>query len=268
MTMEVDEAFATLKCDGRTWAVASVHGEATRLKAIDKAIIEHFKPGDNLIYLGNMIGRGDAVAETIDELLLTRRRLMAEKGASSENIIFLRGGQEEMWQKLLTIQFASDPKDVLSWMINHGVEGTLAAYGSSGKEGMEAAEDGVMGLTHWTNSLRATLRKHDGHTTLLSSLKRAAYFDNSVLLFVNAGIDPAQALEEQEDTFWWGGGNFDAIASPYANFKMIVRGYDSKKGGFRFTAHTATLDNKCGAGGPLEAVCFNADGSVAERFEA
>lgn len=266
--MEADEAFATLKCDGRTWAVASVHGEASRLKAINKAIVEHFKPGDNLVYLGNMIGRGSAVAETIDELLLTRRHLMAANGAESSNIVFLRGGQEEMWQKLLTLQFAGSPKDVLSWMIGHGVDATLAAYGSSAQEGMAAAEDGVMGLTQWTSSLRAALRKHDGHTALLSSLKRAAFFENSALLFVNTGIDVLRSLNEQEDTFWWGGGDFNAIQSPYGKFRMIVRGYDSKKGGFRFTHHTATLDNKCGSGGPLEAVCFNPDGTVAERFEA
>jgi len=267
MTLEMGDAFAALKCDGRTWAVASIHGDAVRLRAINKAIADHFQPGDNLVYLGNMIGRGAQVVETVDELLLMRRRLMAD-GVDSNRIVFLRGGQEEMWQKLLTIQFCADAKDVLAWMLGHGIGPTLEAYGSSPAEGMAALEEGVMGLTHWTNSLRLTLRDYDGHTAFYSSLKRAALLDNSRLIFVNAGLDPTRSLADQEDRFWWGGGDFDAIDAPCCGFDMVVRGYDSKKGGFRFSPHTATLDNRCGAGGPLEAVCFNADGTIAERFEA
>jgi len=263
-----EEAFAALKCSGRVWAVPSIHGEADRLRAINKAVFDNFDPGDNLVYLGNMIGRGPAVGETLDEVLLMRRRLMAEKGAEPRNIVFLRGGQEEMWQKLLTIQFAADPKNVLDWMVDHGIESTLQAYGASASEGLKAAEEGIMGLTHWTNELRARLRKRDGHTALLSALKRAAFLDNQALLFVNTGVDFSKSLAEQDDTFWWGAGDFDAIEEPYGGFGLIVRGYDSKNRGVRFGPYTATLDSLCGRGGALEAVCFSADGTIQERFEA
>jgi len=266
--METEDAFSTLASDGRDWAVPSIHGEAGRLKAINEAMFKGFRPTDKLVYLGNMIGHGPWVRETIDELLLMRRRLMSEKGVDPKDVVFLRGGQEEMWQKLLVLQMAADPAGVFKWMVGHGIEATLNAYGSSAAEGLDAAEHSVIKLTRWTNMLRDRLRENDGHTTFFSSLKRAARLQNNALLFVNADINSKVPLSEQADTFWWGGGDFDDIEEPYSGFAMVVRGYDPKRRGIQFTAYTATLDNLCGRGGVLEAVCFGADGTIQERFEA
>ncbi|MGY8994381.1 MAG: hypothetical protein ACKVK8_09575, partial [Rhodospirillales bacterium] len=82
-----------------------------------------------LIYLGNLIGRGGGVLACIDEALVFRRALLAQRGADSNSVVYLRGGQEEMWHKLLQLQFASDPSDVLKWMMAQGVAATLEAYG-------------------------------------------------------------------------------------------------------------------------------------------
>ena len=59
-----------------------------------------------------------------------------------------------MWQKMLQLQFAPNPQDVLRWMLAQGVEGTLRAYGGRPEEGMAAAREGAVRLTRWTNGLR------------------------------------------------------------------------------------------------------------------
>src|SRR3546814_14736289 len=63
-------------------------------------------PGDRLVYLGNMVGHGTATIATLDELLAFRRDFLCLPGVEPEDIVYLRGAQEEMWRKLLQIQFA------------------------------------------------------------------------------------------------------------------------------------------------------------------
>ncbi|MCW8863053.1 MAG: hypothetical protein OQJ76_06770 [Rhodospirillales bacterium] len=266
--MAENERFAVLRGGRRTWAVAAIHGEAARLSALHAELGERFRPGDNIVYLGNFLGRGDAVADTIDELLSFRTQTLASGGEDPGVVAFLRGSQEEMWQKLLTIQFAPNPNEVLTWMSAHGIGPTLAAYGGSIDEGFKAAREGIMSLTQWTNGLRSAMRNRDGHNALISALRRAAYTDDNGLLFVSAGLDPERPLSEQSDSFWWGGADFAAIDKPYENFRRIIRGYDPRHRGVVDTGHTATIDGGCGFGGSLIAACFTAEGTMAETIEA
>ena len=99
-----------------------------------------------------------------------------------------------------------------------------------------------------------------------SALRRAAFTGDGSLLFVNAGLEADRPLDTQGDSLWWGDG-FDRITEPYSHFKLVVRGYDRKQRGVRFTAHTASLDGGCGAGGPLQAACFDLDGNCIEQIE-
>src|SRR5207244_1969250 len=79
--------------------------------------------------LGNYLGYGASVAATIDELLDFRCRALARPDAFACDVVFLRGAQEEMWQKLLQLQFAQNPGEVLEWMVREGVEATVKAFG-------------------------------------------------------------------------------------------------------------------------------------------
>src|ERR1700761_9048224 len=81
----------------RVWAVSSIHAEVERLRTIHVAIERRLQPGDALVYLGNMIGRGTAVRETVDELLSFRRAFISRPGAFASDLVYLRGSQEEMW---------------------------------------------------------------------------------------------------------------------------------------------------------------------------
>ena len=44
-------------------------------------------------------------------------------------IVFLRGAQEEMFLKLMQLQTAPNPEDIVSWMFDHGVDKTIHSYG-------------------------------------------------------------------------------------------------------------------------------------------
>jgi serine/threonine protein phosphatase 1 len=256
------------RADGRVWAVAAVHGEAERLARLHRRLEGEIGPGDRLVYLGGYLGYGHAVAATIDELLMFRRAFIARPGVELEDVVFLRGAQEEMWQKLLQLQFAAQPSDVLRWMQERGIGTTIAAYGGSIAEGLAAAEEGVLALTRWTGVLRQAMRAADGHTALVSALRHAAVTADGGMLFVHAGLDPACPLAAQRDHFWWGSPAFDVLDHPYEGFGVVVRGFAPQGAGLVLARPVVTLDAGCGRGGPLVAACFGPDGEVLQVLEA
>ena len=265
--MSDSNIFAILRGTGRIWAVAAIHGELERLRALHARLRDDLKPGDQIVYLGNYMGRGAYVRETVDEMLLFRRDFLAQPGVEIDDVVFLRGAQEEMWQKLLQLQFAPNPPDVLKWMLDQGIGTTIAAYGGNLDEGFTAAREGAVALTRWTTQLRQNIRAYDGHSTLMSSLRHAAHTDDHSLLFVHAGLDPSRPLSAQMDAFWWGNSGFDLLETAYGGFKMVIRGADRRNGGVKMGKFSATLDGGCGFDGPLVAACFGSDGNVLKMLE-
>ncbi|MGK9234689.1 hypothetical protein KXS07_18030 [Inquilinus limosus] len=262
------EKFARLGRPKRIWAVGAVHGEVDRLAVLHDHVAARFQPGDRLVYLGNLIGRSDRLHILVDEVLSMRRALIARPGVLAEDVVFLRGAQEEMWQKMLQLQFAPNPQDVLRWMLAQGVDGTLRAYGGRPEEGLAAAREGAVRLTRWTNGLREAIRAAPGHNALYAALRRAAYTEDDGILFVSAGLDPSRPLAAQGDAFWWSAPAFAALQEPYAGFRRLIRGYDPAGGGLRLDGPAVTLDSGCGRGGRLAAGLFDPDGTLAEIVEA
>lgn len=266
--MTTDQRFAELPAGATIWAIGAVHGDVDRLRALHGKLADRIAPADHLVYLGNLMGRGAAVVAAIDEVLLFRRALIARPGAEHQRIVFLRGSQEEMWHKLLQIQFAPNPREVLQWMFANGVAETLRAYGGEPQQALQAAAGGATFLSQWTSRLRDTIRRRDGHNALMSALRRAAYSDDKAVLLVNAGIDADRPLSEQKDAFWWGVPGFDRMAAPVVGYRRVVRGFDPQHQGLLVNDVTATLDGGCGFGGGLVAGCFDAAGGLVETVEA
>ncbi len=271
--MAEPQKFTDLGRPRRVWAIGAVHAQPDHLEAVHGAVAARFLPGDRLVYLGNMIGWGERVLETLDALLAFRRTLLARRGMAAGDIVYLRGAQEEMWQKLLQLQFAPDPPQVLDWMMRQGAATTLAAYGGSPEQGMAAARGGAMALGRWTQGLRRAMQARPGHENLFSALRRAAYArppgeEGRGLLLVSAGIDARRSLEEQGDAFWWGGGGFSRLSGPYGGFSRVVRGFDPARQGAAVGDHTATLDGGCGFGGHLVCACLTPSGDILELFQA
>ncbi len=248
--------------------MSAIHADVGRLSVLHDHLASQFAVGDRIVYLGNFVGRGDSVYETIAEMLGFRREILAIPGVLVGDLVYLRGAQEEMWQKLLQLQFAPNPKDVLAWMLDQGVEPTLRAYGGDADDGMAAAREGAVQLTRWTNQLRAAMRAAPGHNSLFAALRRAAFTKDGAVLFVSAGIDPSRPLPAQGDSFWWGAAGFDELTEPYFGCRRVIRGYDPANGGVSVGDVTATLDGGCGRGGTLTAAQVGADGQIMELIEA
>lgn len=238
------------------------------MAALHAAMAPRLALGDRLVYLGNYLGVGPELYRTIAELLRFRRMFLSiPPYMGVADVVFLRGAQEEMWQKLLQLQFSARPAEVLEWMLAHGADATLTAYGGYAADGFNGAAEGAMALTAWTNELRATVRAAPGHDALMSGLKRAVSSHDQGVLFVSAGIDVERPLSAQTDSFWWAGRSFAAITGRYEKFQRIVRGFDPDHGGYFETKTTLTIDGGCGFGGRLVAVCMSPDGEVLDRLE-
>ncbi len=215
------------------------------------------------------MGYGTQSCAVIDEILTFRRAVLARPGMIPSDFIYLRGAQEEMWQKLIQLQFCPDPSNTLLWMLGNGLNNTLYAYGLSSHDGAEACRQGMVSISAWTKEIRSTIKAHKGHDIFSAQLVRAAFTPKSSaypMLFVNTGIDTNKHLTEQGDSFWWASNKFDHIDRAYAPFEKIIRGYDPNHNGVDFNCVKATIDGGCGFGGSLVCAVFNNDGSVLDTL--
>ena len=248
--------------------MAAIHGAAQDLVRVHDQISARFQDGDRIVYLGNYFGYGEAVRTTIDELLDFRRRVLARRDGFACDVTFLRGAQEEMLQKLLQLQFAPNPGEVLTWMVNAGIEPTLRAYGGDLRQGFAATRDGPRTITRWTSTLRGAINAAPGHTMLLSALRHAAFTEEGGLLFVHAAVDPTRPLAAQGDAFWWGREDILDLAAPFGGFRRVVRGVDREQRGLVERKFAVSLDGGASRGGCLLAACFAPDGIILDRLEA
>ncbi len=260
-----DQRLACLKGARRVWAIGPVHGQARRLARLHDLVGERFRDGDRVVYLGNVTGHGDAVVAAIDELLDFRRRVIGRRGGFACDVVVLRGAQEEMWQKLLQLQFAANPDEVLRWMADAGVEATLRAYGGELRQGLAAARAGPRPMTHWTSALRNAMNATPGHRMLFSTLRHAAFTEGRGLLFVHAAVDPSRPLDAQGDAFWWGRRDILEFDAAFDGFRRVVCGSDRRHRGFVEGKFAVSLD---GGRGGLLAACFDPEGTVLDRVEA
>ena len=267
MGCTANERFVTIRADGRIWAVGAIHGEAAKLSALHAALEERFRSGDRIVYLGNYLGVGAEVAATLDELIAFRSALLAVPHMNVCDVAYLRGSQEEMWQKLFQLHLSVEPARVLRWMLERGVGETLAAYGWQAGEAEGRVSNGSQEIARWTNEVRAGMERHPGHRELLGSIRQAAFTDDGALLFVNSGVDPTRPIDAQLDAFWWGSEQLATLTPPYAGFKKIIRGFDPARGGVSLDDYVATVDGGAGFGGTLTAACFDAEGAALERID-
>ena len=237
---------------------------------IHDAVLERVSPGDRILYLGNYGGPVGNTAKIIDELLAFRRHLLARPGYLPGDLVYLRGTQEEIWQKLLQIQFAPNPRDVYDWMLRQGIEQTLVSYGSTLAEGRTATRDGAPTMTRWTNRLRTNIRQHPGHEKFMTVLRRAAFTEagnGAGTLYVHSGLDPHRPIGAQKDSFWWNHAGFNQLNDVYEGFARVVRGCDPAGGGLHMGRVAVTLDRRAGYGGSLVAGCFSPRGEALELLE-
>ena len=225
--MEKPSQFIEIKNCKKIWAIGSVHSRLDAFESIKEHILSNFKKDDCLIFLGNVIGLGKDSKKTLNSVIDLRNKLMANFFLDPDKIIFLRGAQEEMFLKLLQLQTAPNPEDIVKWMFDHGVHHTIESYGFSNQELIEVSSQGAIAISKWTSRLNQHLLKENGHKQYFAKLKHAAYTESKKILFLNRGVDVSRPLSAQNDCFWWGYQNFANLQKPYNTFVRIVRGYKS-----------------------------------------
>src|SRR5207237_8357260 len=135
----------------------------------------------------------------IGDVLGFRRRVLGRRRGCACDVVFLRGAREEMWQRLLQLQFAPNPGELLNWMARAGMETTVRAYGGDLRQGFAACRDGARTITRWTGALRSAMNAMPGHTALFAALRPAAFTHNRGLLLVHSAIEPSRPLSAQRD---------------------------------------------------------------------
>ena len=262
--------FVELKKNGKIWAIGSIHSNIESFNSIKKFILSNFDTNDKLIFLGNIIGLGSNSKDTLTSVIDLRFNLMSKFKLESDSIVFLRGAQEEMFSKLLQLQLAPNPAEIVEWMFEHGVNKTIESYGFSEDEVKNISSSGTLKISKFTSILNKKLKSNEGHIEYFLNLKHAAYSYSKKILFVNRGVDITRPLSAQNDCFWWGFQNFSKIQEPYKSFSRIVRGYESKhidsseisRNNVICTLFKQPLSNKrilCGI--------FNENGEILDLFE-
>ena len=259
----LDESrYGIFKNARRIWAIGSIHGELEDLRIVHKKLISKFRRGDKLVYLGNYFGDTKHNKETLDELLMARRKIMSlPEVFMPEDFFYLRGAREEMFFKLLQLHFAPNPALVMEWLLDHGMGSSLAAYGETESTARTIVRHGTVALTKWTTGIKRQIQNCPGHIDFTNSLKRACVTEDGALLFVHASVDTTRPLTMQKDQFWWDNGNFNEIKNKFSDFSKVIRGYDHSNSGIVLNKdYIASIDGGCGRSGKLHAVCFTPDG--------
>ena len=262
--------FIELKKSSKIWAVGSIHSNLNSFNSIKEFLLNNFEENDKLIFLGNVIGLGNNSKETLSSVIDLRFNLMSKFKLKPDSVIFLRGAQEEMFSKLLQLQLAPNPSEIIEWMFDHGVNETIKSYGFPEDEVINVASSGTMNISKWTKNLNKVVHNTSGHTQYFLNLRHAAYSHTKKILFVNRGVDVTRPLSAQNDCFWWGFQNFSLIDKPYKTFIRIVRGYESEhlnnqeisKNNIVCTLFKQPLSNKsvlCGI--------FDENGEILDLFE-
>ena len=262
--------FVELNKSNKIWAIGSIHSNLKSFNAVKKFILNNFESNDKLIFLGNIIGLGDNPKETLSSVIELRFNLMSKFQLKPDSIVFLRGAQEEMFSKLLQLQLAPNPSEIVEWMFDHGVNETIKSYGFTEDEVKNIASSGTIQISKWTANLSKSLQNNSGHIQYFLNLKHAAYSHTKEILFVNRGVDITRPLSAQNDCFWWGFQDFSTINHPYKTFLRIVRGYESEhtnkleisKNNIVCTLFKQPLSNKTILFG-----IFNENGEILEIFE-
>ena len=263
--------FIEIKNSRKIWAIGSIHSRLDSFNYLKDYLLHNFNKGDYLIFLGNVIGLGKFSKETLTSVIDLRNKLMARYFLTSDKIIFLRGAQEEMFLKLLQLQTAPNPNDIINWMFEHGVDSTIESYGFSKIDLEEVSTQGTLSISRWTSKLNKIVAESPGHNQYFANLKHAAFTDTKKILFLNRGVDVTRPISAQSDCFWWGYQNFADLDKPYNTFIRIVRGYASSvknkleysKKNIVCSLFQQPLDNS-----KIFAGIFNDSGEVLDLFES
>lgn len=181
-----DERIARVPDGTRVYAIGDIHGRLDLLRALHDMILSDAAAVDAerrvVVYLGDIIDRGDHSREVIDLLL--------DQPLEGFEAIHLMGNHEDF-----ALRFLEDTGVALSWFANGG-DATLYSYGVGRGGGSLVGQDVDALQAQFLRALPKT------HRAFLRGL--APYHVEGDYLFVHAGIRPGVSIEEQtpDDLYW------------------------------------------------------------------
>ncbi len=222
----------------RLYAIGDVHGcfEHLRglLKLIKRDIAKHDKRENYIVFLGDLIDRGDQSSKVVKTVMKMCRKI--------ENCYCLMGNHEEMFLK----GYNGDLESLDSWL-QYGGRETLISYGISQKSLANSEIDQIHLM------MKKTIPAN--HMKFLAECLDCIDFGDYFL--VHAGIDPSSPFHEQErKSFLWMREPFLSYAGPLE--KVVIHGHTVVPKAERISNRIA-VDTGAYKGGALSAVCLEED---------
>ena len=154
-----------------TYVIGDVHGRCRQLKQLERDVPWDLD-GDKIVFLGDLIDRGDQIREVVEEVMGLRSR--------NPNVVTIRGNHEQM---LLDCLDFGD----LSWLIpENGGQETIAQYGCP---------------LHTLHELE-DIRIPDEHVAFFRAMP--LFHEDENAIFVHAGLPSGTRPEEvDEDVLLW-----------------------------------------------------------------
>ncbi|MBT9383973.1 serine/threonine protein phosphatase [Pseudooceanicola sp. CBS1P-1] len=190
------------------YAIGDIHGQLGMLEAaLARVAADGAGPGDEVIFLGDLVDRGPQSRAVLDLLIAGR--------AAGRNWTILRGNHDEMFRAALDEGQLHHPaiKSGRSWFDPAlGGPETLKSYGVDMSEGRSIAE--ILA--------EARARVPESHRTFLRATPLWA--ERADVLFVHAGLRPGVALSDQVIAdLTWIREPFYAVTEPFP--WLIVHGH-------------------------------------------
>lgn len=154
-----------------TFVIGDIHGRYSQLKQLERDVPWDLEK-DTIVFLGDLIDRGEQIREVVDEVIRLRSR--------NPSLVTLRGNHEQML--LDCVDFGD-----LSWLIpENGGQETIAQYGCP-LHTLEDVED---------------IHIPEEHLEFFRSMP--LYHEDETAIFVHAGLETGVPLEEtDEDVLLW-----------------------------------------------------------------
>tara|TARA_B110000438_G_scaffold189182_1_gene180796 strand:- start:5370 stop:6248 length:879 start_codon:yes stop_codon:yes gene_type:complete len=179
----------TLDRNGKVWVIGDVHGHADALENLITEIDPN--PGDRIVLLGDLIDRGPDARMVL--------RIARERG----DTFALMGNHEEMALKGFSGDNHLSWAPPLDWLFNGGKQ-CLDSYRNG---------DGELNQDEWIRDL-----------VWMATRPHMILLDDWIL--VHAGIDPAEALENQtSETLLWIREKFHSAKKPLDPRRTVVFGH-------------------------------------------
>lgn len=204
----LDEKAPRVAETDRIYAIGDVHGRNDLLlELIDQISLESDRIDDArqsyLLFLGDMIDRGDASRDVLETLMQLRRE---------RNVLLLKGNHEAAM-----LDFLDDPESGRNW-VSFGGQQTLASFGIPTPNRSLGSHE-LLGIhSDFVDAIRPYLTLFAASTVSHQS---------GHVFFCHAGVNPHRALEQQSERALLWGHPEGQVPLPVPGWKIVHGHFDN-----------------------------------------